>query len=565
MATQDLQRRTGGTSIIIAGRQSKYGKPITTAELQKDVKAKYATISDTDLAKVGVFNGANKAPGQHINFDGDAITEDPIPDWRDPAHIIAGLSAKRYPFTRNTVDPTAETAESESITGDNAAVPDIIISRSGGGDLELEVLPGDAINLLQGWFNAPTPTRTEIKSFGADNLVATGNIKLDGNKVRFDGDGDWTDNTREGLSPAWPGQIKIKGAVGLTGSGRIVINGVQRRSRSNKFNAQTIETIEVASSGDRTKLNGSGGDDGLFSTKFFNDIYEIDFLGFGGTLTKPTVEILPDTQKASLELPAITSLFPGWSLQMIKAALPYIAFDVIPNLFRLTVNQGSMRLLLTVLASYVQEGRTLEDPIQIVHTFPEANSESPARKILDVYGYNTTDFYPSYGTALAIGDPGEELASLRTKVENGTAHITPITQVEIIGNHNYGNPDGFTGDPIGGQPVTEDGQTRTVNVNATVVHETDTSGNAPNATAFWQDRYFEGQEVPIIIHNYNWNGLGRQTRIESEFAKCRLGEVPGLPIEGTGQVNRSLAFEAFPKGPDKEIKMNFYSKDGWAE
>ena len=134
MATADLQRRTGGNSIILAGRQKKYGEHITGAD---------------------VFNGI-------------------APDWSDLDSIIAALRVGRYPFVRNTLDPTSETAESESIPGDNAAAPSIITSRSGGGDLEFEVLPGDAIHLLMGWFNAPVPTNTPE----ADKTIPSGKVDV---------------------------------------------------------------------------------------------------------------------------------------------------------------------------------------------------------------------------------------------------------------------------------------------------------------------------------------------------------------------------------------------------
>lgn len=506
MATADLQRRTGGDSIIIGGRQKKYGEHITGAD---------------------VFNGT-------------------APDWSNLDSPIAALRVARSPFVRNTLDPTSETAESESISGDNAATPPIITSRSGGGELEFEVLPGDAIHLLMGWFNSPVPTNTAEaeKTIPSDKVVVT---DIANGTIVIDND--------DGTALAdWPGQLDIA-FTGGTEDGTVQINGEQRRSRSNRFNGQTFETVDIAT---RTGT----------SQKFFHKIRKLQLSGFSTNPTGVTLTFKPDTHKASLTLPDITSLFAGWTLQMLKAALPYIAFDVIPNSFRLTVNRGSMRLVLTVIASYVQEGRTLQDPFDIAYQLGDKNgenTETPKRKILDVYGYDTLNFYPSYGTAVAIGEPGDTLADLRTAVDAGTAHIIPITQLETNGTHNYGAPDGYTGDPVGGQPVTEDGQTRTVTVNATVVHETDTSSNSPNATAFWQDRYFEGQYVPIIAQHYNWDGIGRQSMIESEFAHCSLTEVPNLPIDGSGQVNRTLAFQAYPKGSDKEIKMNFYSKHGFSE
>ena len=243
-----------------------------------------------------------------------------------------------------------------------------------------------------------------------------------------------------------------------------------------------------------------------------------------------------------------------------------------------------MRLVLTLIASFVQEGRVLIKPLDVAYKLPKfdrpetgkteladyetsANSQNDQKEVLANYPFKNLNFYPSNGTAVALGEPGQSLADLVTAVENNTANIVPITNIEIQGSHNYADPGGFTGDPIGGEPTTAEGETRTVNVSATIVHETDQSYSDDNETVFWQDRYFEGQEIPIIIRNYNWAPEGRQNLIETRLANCKLTEVPNLPVEGQGQANRTLAFEASPTGtgtPD-EIEMHVYSQGGFTE
>ena len=84
MATDgNLQRRTGGDSLIFIGRQTQRGAHIT----------------------------------------GDTVFQGTAPDWSDLNAIVAALINQRFPFVRNTLDPTSESTESESITGNNAAVP----------------------------------------------------------------------------------------------------------------------------------------------------------------------------------------------------------------------------------------------------------------------------------------------------------------------------------------------------------------------------------------------------------------------------------------------------------
>ena len=549
MATDgNLQRRTGGDSLIFIGRQTQRGAHIT----------------------------------------GDTVFQGTAPDWSDLNAIVAALINQRFPFVRNTLDPTSESTESESITGNNAAVPDIITKRSAGGEWEFEVLPEDAIHLLLGWFNpSALPTNTAIDARAnageiPDTAITVGAVQGTGKDqtqtIVIDNTG-----TTPPIADTWPGKLKIKADATSTldGTGRVQIFGEQRRSRSNNFNASVIENLLAVDADD---LKGT---DGVDTQKFYRQINKIVLSGFStfeDTAKKPTLAFQADTQKADLTLNALNALFAGWTTQMVKASTPYIGYDVVPNSFRLTVSSTSMRLVLTVIAAYVQEGRVLLKPLDIAYKLPKfdrpetggtelaayektASGQTDQHLVLTNYPVKNLNFYPANGTAVALGEPGQTLAQLQTAVDAGTATIVPITSIEINGTHNYDEPDGFTGDPVGGEPITAEGETRTVTVNATIVHETDPHYSLDNKTAFWQDRYFEGQEIPIIVRNYNWEPDGRQNMIETRFKKCRLTEVPSLPIEGQGQANRTLAFGAYPTdtGAPDDIEMRFYSKGGFSE
>ena len=546
MATQGPQRRTSGDSLIFIGRQPKRGTHIT----------------------------------------GDTVFQGAAPDWSDLTNITAALINQRFPFVRNTLDPTSESTESESITGNNAALPDIITKRSGGGEWEFEVLPEDAIHLLLGWFNPSVlPTNTVIDARAnageiPDTAITVGAVQGTGKDqtqtIVIDNTG-----TTPPIADTWPGKLKIKAnsASTLAGTGKIQVFGEQRRSRSNNFNASVIENLLAVDADD---LKGT---DGVDTQKFYRQINKIVLSGFStfeDTSKKPTLTFQADTQNANLTLHTRNALFAGWTTQMVKASSPYIGYDIVPNSFRLTVSGTSMRLVLTVIASYVQEGRVLLKPLDIAYKLPEFDrphggtelsdyegetAQGGQVKVLANYPVKNLNFYPANGTAVALGAPGQTLDQLQTAVAAGTATIVPITSIEINGTHNYDEPDGFTGDPVGGEPITAEGETRTVTVTATIVHETDQHYSLDNTTAFWQDRYFEGQEIPIIVRNYNWEPDGRQNMIETRFKKCRLTEVPNLPIEGQGQANRTLAFGAYPTdtGAPDAIEMRFYSKGGFSE
>ena len=536
------ERRTAADSIIFIGRQPKRGTQITGAT---------------------VFQGV-------------------APDWSDLNNITAALVNRRIVFVRNTLDPTSETAASESIFGANAAAPDNIVSRGASGEWEFEVRPDDIIHLMLGWFNPQTlPTNTDIVSRTGAGVIPASKITT---AAAADGKQTITiDNTGNTppIADTWPGKLKIKFPDGgaLDGSGTVTIFGEQRRSRSNNFNSQVTERIAATAA----QLKDT---DGITAKKFYRRINRVvlsGFTAFAATTEKPTLTFEADTKLAVLTLNALNALFAGWSAQMVKAATPFIAYDIVPNSFRLTVSATSMRLTLTVIASFVQEGRVLLKPLDIAYKLPlfdrpetgktelaayeiTASGQTDQNKVLENYPFGNYEFYPSNGTAVALGEPGQSLADLVTAVEANTATIVPVTDMEMAGTHNYADPDGFTGDPVGGEPTTEENSTREASVSATIVHETDQSYSDDNETVFWQDRYFEGQEIPIIVRNYHWQSDGRQNLIETRFPNCRLSEVPGLPIEGQGQANRTLAFGAYPTsaGAD-QIQMRIYSKGGFTE
>ena len=494
MATK---RRIGGDSYIFAGRQLKYGVPITGED---------------------VFDGA--AP--------DAST--------------AKLIRNHFVFTRNTLDPTAEETESESIIGGGATPQSIISKRGGGGEWEFELLPDDAIHMLLGWFNSTElPTNTKVD----DQAIPAGAVTVDGTTVTVD-------NEVDNALANWPGQLKLK-LTGASGAGKIRIIGQKRGSRSNNFNTPVTEEVTVA--------DGTGE---VTSKNFYHRADKLVMSGFSTAPTAVVPTFLPDTKWAKLALNKNNNPFDGWSAQMLKAFTPYIAYNIVPNLFRLSIG-ANIRLLLGLLASYVQEARTLVDPTVETNVLANLRADDG---ILSKYPRKPLNFYPSLGTAVVLGNPNETLEDLIDRIDGDDApDPIAVTSVDIEGNHNYVDPEGFTGDPLSGQPTTSETESRTVTVSASIYHETDDAAEN-NETVHWQDIYFEKRKVPIVIRNYNWLSNGRQVLIESRFPNCGLTEIPGLPIEGRGSVTRNLAFQADPSvgntTPD-EISMLFYSEKGFEE
>ena len=476
--------------------------------------------------------------GRQLQY-GTPITGAGVFDGTAPTESLAKLIRRHFVFVRNTLDADADTEQSESIYGGGA--PDSIITgRGGAGEWEFELLPDDAIHILLGWFN-PTnlPTNTPV----SDQVIPDGAIAVSGKEVIID-------TETAGAIANWPGKLKIE-PTGASGAGKIRVTGQKRGSRSNKFNSPVTEEIAVADAA--ASVN---------SQNFFYSSNKMVLSGFNTAPTALKITYIPDTQWAELTLNENGSVFDGWSTQMIKALQAYIGYNVIPNLFRLTVGTN-IRLLVSLLASYVQESRSLVDPTVTTDTLTNLQT------ILSKYPRSALDFYPSNGTAVVLGNAGESIDDLVARIDSNdkTAEPIAVTRVDIEGNHNFVDPEGYTGDPVAGQPQSSDTEARTVNVTASILHEVD-DAETDNKTVHWQDRYFEGRRVPIVIRNYNWLSDGRQVLIEGRFPSCKLSEVPGLTIEGRGTPTRNLAFEAKRSlnatKPD-EISMRFYSQKGFEE
>lgn len=489
-----------------------------------------------------IFVGRQKAYGERII--GSDVFDGAAPDWSNTNAIVPKLTRRHFPFVRNTLDANAETEASESIYGGGA--PDSIITgRAGAGEWEFELLPDDAIHMLFGWFNPKTlPTNTSL----ADQAITVGAIAS--NAVNF-----------TNAIANWPGKLRItpKKGSGKIGAGTLTVIGQKRGSRSNKFNAPVTEVIDVAEI--------ASSDVGTTTIDTENFYYQANQLRLNFASDAPDdfdISFIPDTKWAELVINEGGATFDGWTTQMVKALQAYIGFDVVPNLFRLSIGTN-IRLLLSLLASYVQESRSLVDPNVQTNVLSDLQTSDG---ILSKYPISSLDFYPSRGTAVTMGNAGESLDDLLTRID-GANPPEPIAveSVEIEGNHNYTQPPGLTGDPVGGQPATGDTETRAVTVTSGIYHEVD-DAETDNKTVHWQDRFFEGRRVPIVIRNYNWLSNGRQVIIESRFPSCKLSEVPGMTIEGRATPTRNLVFEAKRSrdatNPD-EISMRFYSQKGFEE
>lgn len=469
------------------------------------------TISKIALARQKVF-------GEHIATFAAPSSSDPD---RTP-----GFAQRIFPFVRNTLVPAAEIVPSESIIGIDAEPEDQIGQQSGAGDWEFEFLPESILHLLYGWFNPTTVTESDVADQTLGNFDVSGGIATTPDVITT------------------PGQLQIQMPSGTTGMNEVTIEGSRRGSRPSAHRNRFYATEKLT-------LNAEAPQ----TTRYF--YYGLTRLVMPSAITDdPIVTVKPNTKVTEFNLNTTGLQFPGWTGQMLNASTPLAGFDIIPNGFSVNISDTA-RLLMNVIASWVVENRVID------------NMGTITRQIgtkLDAFARERLNFFQAWGQALAIGAVDEALADLLTKVEADTAEITATTDLTLAGTHNYVDPGGNTGAAFQGQPITDEGSVgNQVNLNATLFHETDESGQA---VVDWSSLFFNRSVVPIVVRMYNWASNGRQYIIEFQIPRFQLTDVSGLPIEGRGQTPRTITGKALPTvaatAPD-QLKLRVFSENGFKE
>lgn len=426
-----------------------------------------------------------------------------------PSGSDAGFSKNRFVFTRNTLDADIEQLQSESIVGggDSKNVRGRI---GGGGDWEFELLPETLIQLMLGWFN-PDELPDNNPDVQAPQISAA----------------DIT-----GLKKDAPDAVDLSYPSQLTLAGGGLIKGFRRGGKPSDDLFPVQETVAA---------NGK-------TKNFYTRIRSI-----ADSVTGITAD--PDTKIVELTLNSLGNQFAGWTSQMAKGVMPVSALRVIPNSFSINVS-NTARLVMNVLASRVINNSLITDINDLAYQIPKA--------VLDTFGREPLNFFPAWGQALTLGNKGETLDALRTRLNSATPPpITTTTDLTVAGTHNYVQPQGNAGTPFAGQPVVEDNAVRQTTFNATIFHETDTS-ETDNQTILWQQLMVDNATLPAIVRFYNWLDNGRQLMVEIGLREIQLTAVPTLAVESRGQMDRRIAGKSIPESND-EIVMKVWCERGFDE
>lgn len=474
------------------------------------------------------------------------------------ASRTAGFIQRLFPFTRNTLIPDAEIVPSESIIGLDAEAEDQIGIQNAAGDWEFELLPESIIHLLLGWFNPdspPTNTAVPDKTIAAADITNTSGVVTVAAAVNERMTG--ADASKFAFN--YPGQLEITLPSGTTGTIEGKLEGYRRGSRPTSHRKRFYETEKITFSGTTAKL-----------TK--NHYFGISKLTLPSSVTdKPTIVVKPDTQYCDLTLNTTGLQFPGWTGQMRDGISPVAGFDIVPNGFAINISNNA-RLLMNVIASWVINNRIIDNMDTASYSLPTSGNISDFTR-------EKLNFFQAWGQALAIGDvdeaigvglndDGTALSGLLQKVENDTAEIIATTDLSLAGTHNYVDPEGNTGSAFQDQPIVDANAVgNQVNLNTTIFDETDDAAEN-NTTIDWEQRFFSRSVMPIVMRMYNWASDGRQYIIEARIPRFQLTTIPGKPIEGRGQLNRTLAGKALPSenatSPD-QISIRIYSEHGFLE
>lgn len=445
----------------------------------------------------------------------------------------AGFIQKQFVFTRNTIDTLAETETGASIVGGTSAAPPTLSRLNGGGELETELLPDTSGHLFVGWCSPdalPTNTALTDVTIAADNITVTGGTAT----VNADGNGQIV----------YPGQLEIAMGSGVTGDNEVTIRGFRRGQLShNVWKIAATETLTLNAETAKTT-----------ATSF----YEITEIVMPSSITvKPILKIKPDTQYYDIGLNSNGDVNP-YTGQFVKGTTAVVAHNQYFNDMGLAIGD-------TIRATFGVLAWPVYNDVLATNIFEKVAQMDPT--IRGQFKREALNQYPSYASALILGDPGETLDSLRAKVDAREAkQATAMTDVSISASHGLEAPPGIDGNIYPGEPIRGGDGVDEITVSGTIFHETDTTDAANNID--WQQRMFDRQRVPIIIRCHNWLDNGRQNMIEFGFSSCLLTVVPNLTVEDRGQMTRTLTFGAFQSEgatTRDELNIRVYSKDGFAE
>lgn len=350
-----VERRSGGSSYLIMGRQLTYGT--------------------------------------HVNVFAAPVAEVTTPGSEAPA--TAGMIQKRFPFTLLNLDETGEQIQSESIVATGSDTLNTTGILGGAGRIEMEIVPEDVLHILRGVFN-PTDEPSDTEVSVTDTLFASASYTA-GTALTLTNTTPTTITTQGSLT--FPSQVKLVMDADVDMSGTLELVGFRKVGRPDTERFPVTEILTLAPTGNAENASRT-----LTTENYFTSLTSATPKG---DIASGEMELTwePNTKFSKLTLNDTNVQFPGWTWQMVKGTVPVAGYDVVPTNMSLTIG-ANIRLAMDLLASEVTNFRMITSTTVEKLEYDTTLSDAA----LTNFPFSELDFYPPWGGALFFDNNSDPLA-----------------------------------------------------------------------------------------------------------------------------------------------------------
>ena len=468
------------------------------------------------------------------------------PAFGVPINLFSKMIGRRIPFVSNTLIETGEQVQSESIVGGGSDTKNTTGLLGGGGRVVMEVLPEDIIHLLIGVFN---PKILPVSAELTDTTVAKSSTAIGSAITGFANPGGMVqDPVPDGKADnhKWkvPSKLKATLSAAVDNGAKMVVTGKRRIGRVMGQRFPKTDVIEIAD-----------GATTVTSDILFDQVDNVTFTNIGSSNNSVTATFAwePDTYVTEVLLNVDNAQFPGWTWQMNNGGMPIVAYDVIPGNFSLEIGTN-VRATIDVTATQVTENRMINDIEAEKFNYDTTVTDAA----LTNFPRANLSFYPRWGGALLYG---------ADNIKATSRYIERFTGLTLGVNHNYEQTEEIYGSRFIGQPDVGGDGVRQVTMTWDALFR---QGSARNDTGFklWQEIYRDNTTDSVEFNLYNYLDNGRQYRMQYNMPQFQLTAVPGVPVEGRGNIPRRFEGKLVPSDDavvPNEISIILLTENAYSE
>lgn len=425
-------------------------------------------------------------------------------DTETPITTPTKFVQNRFPFTALDLDLQSELQASEAIAGRRSDARDQQGQLWGSGSIETQLYTEKMDEFWRAIINSGTPKAVDIPD---TTVYATTAFKKT------------ISTATEFTVPTTPGQLEI--ALTSTDAtnhplpadlGTVEVHGQRRIGLGSKDTLPIVETALEFTDGTAKTAHYFTKVDKVVFTKSTTDLPNVQT-----AITAKTAQ-QRNTYKNS------DTIFPGWTMQLVRGNVPAVAEGAVPVNSTLTINDN-IRLRMEILARKLM-------PFREIGSDAEVQKIANALKNLD---FISDTFYPNWGGCLEVEGVATIFTDLTLNINQNLEFLPGIKASRYR------------------LPVAATNERRNVTLTATVFYDFDASNEK------WAQVFADNAPRNLTASCYYWDQDGKETSQKFKLPVSYLTESPRIAIDSRGPITRELAFKGVPLSdtdPDEiEIEM----------